>query len=106
MLSKILDICESLRDNIPPDDKPKDYYFEIKYEEKVIISLVKIYAYHDENDRIRHKKVYGNFEELPMTLKEYCNLLINIYEWKLMVGATGAIRTEGIVKRIKIQKIN
>ena len=103
---RIIKICEDIKEDIYTDTLPKDYYFEIKYEDKVIISLVKIYANHDENDRIRHEKVYGKVEELHMTLKEYCNLLIMIYEWKLMIGASGDIRTEEIVKRIKIQKIN
>lgn len=103
---RILDICESLKDNMLLYNSPKDYYFEIKYEDKVIISLVKIYDYRDDNNRIRHKKVYGEVKELPMSLKEYCNILIYIYEWKLMMGATGDIRTERIVNRIKILKIS
>ena len=61
---------------------------------------------HDEKGRIRHKNVYGKSEELQITLKEYCNLLINIYESKLMIGTTGAVRIERIFERIKIQKIN
>ena len=106
MLSKILDMCENLREDIPFDNIPKDYYFELKYEEKVIIRLVKIYQYHNDKGKIRHKKVYGKVEELNMSLKEYCNLLFFIYEGKLMIGGTGDIRTEGILKKIKILKIN
>lgn len=106
MFSKILEICENLKNDTSLDNKTKDYYFELKYEEKAIISLVKIYRYHDDHDRIRHKNIYGKTEELPMTLKEYANLLIDIYEWKLMIGLTGAVQTERMVKRIKIQKIN
>lgn len=45
MLSKILAICEDLQCDISLDNKPKDYYFELKYEDKVIVSLVKIYQY-------------------------------------------------------------
>ena len=99
-------MCEDLKEDMSLDNLPKDYYFELKYEEKAILSLVKIYRYHDDHDRIRHKKEYGKTKELQMTLKEYSNLLIDIYEWKLMMGATGAIQTERILKRIKIQKIN
>ena len=106
MLAKLLEICENLKEEIYSDNNLKDYYFELKYEEKAILRLVKIYRYHDDHDRIRHKKEYGKSKELQMTLKEYSNLLIDIYEWKLMMGATGAIQTERILKRIKIQKIN
>lgn len=102
MLSKILDICEDLKSDMHLDSIPKDYYFELKYEDKVIVSLVKIYECHDENDRVRHKRVYGNVDELNINLKEYCNLIRMIYEWKLMKGKTGAILTERIVDRIKI----
>ena len=105
MLSKILEICEDFICDISLDNTPKDYYFELKYEDKVIVSLVKIYECHDENDRVRHKRVYGKVDELNIDLKEYCNLIRMIYEWKLMKGATGAIRTERIVDRIKILEI-
>ena len=105
MLSKILDICKELRLDITLNNMLKDYYFELKYEDKAIISLVKIYKYHDENDRVRHKKVYDKCDELNMNLKEYCNLIRMIYEWKLMKGKTAAIRTERIVDRIKILEI-
>lgn len=105
MLSKILDMCENLQWDMSLDNKPKDYYFELKYKDKVILSLVKIYQYHDENDRVRHKRVYGKSDELNINLKEYCNLIRMIYEWKLMKGKTGAIRTERIVDRIKILEI-
>ncbi len=105
MLSKILNSCENLQWDISNDSMPKDYYFELKYEDKAIISLVKIYECHDENDRVRHKRVYGKVEELNINLKEYCNLIRMIYEWKLMKGKTAAIRTERIVDRIKILEI-
>lgn len=105
MLSKILDICEDLKNDMHLHSTPKDYYFEIKYEDKVIVSLVKIYKCHDENGRVRHKRVYGNVDELNINLKEYCNLIRMIYEWKLMKGKTGAIQTERMVDRIKILEI-
>ena len=105
MLSKILDMCETLRSNITRGSMPKDYYFELNYEDKAIISLVKIYECHDENDRVRHKNIYDEVEELNINLKEYCNLIRMIYEWKLMKGKTAAIRTERIVDRIKILEI-
>lgn len=105
MLSKILDICENLQWDISLDSMPKDYYFELKYEDKVIISLVKIYECHDVNNRVRHKRISGKCDELNMNLKEYCNLMRSIYEWKLMIGKTGAIQTERIVDRIKILEI-
>lgn len=105
MLSKILDICEDLKCDISLDNIPKDYYFEIKYEDKVIVSLVKIISIHDENDRVRHKRVYGNVDELNINLKEYCNLIRMIYEWKLTKGKIGAIQTERIVDKIKILEI-
>ena len=106
MLAKLLEICENLKEEIYSDNNLKDYYFELKYEEKAIVTLVKTYMGHDEKGRIRHKNVYGKSKELEITLKEYCNLLIEIYEWKLMIGKTGAVRTERTVARIKIQKIN
>lgn len=106
MLAKLLEICENLKEEIYSDNNLKDYYFELKYEEKAIVTLVKTYMGHDEKGRIRHKNVYGKSEELQITLKEYCNLLINIYESKLMIGTTGAVRIERIFERIKIQKIN
>lgn len=105
MLSKILDICEDLKNDMHLNSIPKDYYFELKYEDKVIVSLVKIYKCHDENDRVRHKRVYSKCDELNINLKEYCNLIRMIYEWKLMIGKTGAIQTERMVDRIKILKI-
>ena len=97
MLSKILDICEDHKCDVTLDSMPKDYYFELKYEDNVIVSL---YECHDENNRVRHKRVYGKCDELNMNLKEYCNLIRSIYEWKLMKGATGAIRTERIIYRV------
>ena len=105
MLSKILDICEDHKCDVTLDSMPKDYYFELKYEDNVIVSLVKIYECHDENGRVRHKRVCGICDELNMNLKEYCNLKRRIYEWKLMKGATGAIRTERKIDRIKILEI-
>lgn len=105
MLSKILDMCDDLKNDMHLNSTPKDYYFEIKYEDKVIVSLVKIYKCHDENGRVRHKRVYGKCDELNINLKEYCNLIRMIYEWKLMKGKTGAIRTERMVERIKILEI-
>jgi hypothetical protein len=105
-MRRIKKICDYITRDIYSDTKLKDYYFEIKYEEKLIISLIKIYAYYDdEKDRIRHKKIYGKVEELNMNLKEYCNLIINIYEWKLAIGKTSDIQTEKLAEKIKIQYI-
>lgn len=99
-------ICEDITRDIYSDTELKDYYFEIKYEEKLIISLIKIYEYYDdEKDRIRHKKIYGRVEEFNMDLKDYCNLIINIYNWKLSKGKTSDIQSERLAEKIEIQYI-
>lgn len=105
-LSTILEPCREVRDNGHIDIDAKDYYFDVEYiDNKIIIKLIHIYQYTDDNNRIKHNKVSKKIAEINASIEEFCNVLIDIYEIKLQVGCIGDIQLENLIKRIHVNKI-
>ncbi|MBR3112559.1 MAG: hypothetical protein IKH29_02455 [Methanobrevibacter sp.] len=105
-LSTILEPCKEIRDNGYIDIDAKDYYFDVEYiDNNIIIKLIHIYQYTDDNNRIKHNKVSKKITAINASIEEFCNVLIEIYETKLQVGYTGNIQLENLIKRINVNKI-
>ena len=106
-LSTILEPCKEVRDNGHIDVDAKDYYFDVEYiDNNIIIQLIHIYQYTDDNNHIKHKKVSKKITEINASIKEFCNVIIEIYEIKLQVRGIGSIQLENLIKRIHVNKIN
>lgn len=105
-LSTILEPCREVRDNGHIDIDAKDYYFDVEFiDNKIIIKLIHIYQYADDNNRIKHNNVSKKIAEINASIEEFCNVLIDIYEIKLQVGCIGDIQLEYLIKRINVNKI-
>lgn len=105
-LSTILEPCREVRDNGQIDIDAKDYYFDVEFiDNKIIIELIHIYQYTDDNNRIKHNNVSKKIAEINASIEEFCNVLIDIYEIKLQVGCIGDIQLEYLIKRINVNKI-
>ena len=96
-------ICENIIDNSQYDRNAHDYYFEISYDNNLKIDLVHIYQYYNEDNKIKHKRTYKRIDQIDMSLKEYCDFLIQFYESKLNMEELGTPRRK-VYKRIKIRR--
>lgn len=106
-LSTVLQPCREIQGYGRYDKESKDHFFEIEYvDDKIIINLIHIYQYSDDNNRIRHKRVSKEVAEIKATMEEFCNIIIGIYESKLQIGLTGDVQTENLIKRIHVNKFN
>ena len=100
---KIIDCCEHIEDYALYDHKAISHHFEIKYKEnQVIINLYYTYIINDKyKTKQQEQKIIHN-----ITLEEFCNFIIYVYETKLHIGEFSIpIQRENIIKNMKIEKI-
>lgn len=96
---KIIDYCKDIEDNMLYDHQSISHYYTISYNNnKVTISLLNTDTYN--NTKIQEKKVINN-----ITLKEFTNFVINVYELKLRSKQYSNIELENIIDKITIKTI-
>lgn len=99
---EIMDYCKYIERNGLYDYKAKSRHYDITYDNnKVIISLFNNYVVNDKiKTKCQETKIIND-----ITLKEFCNYVISVYEFKLHIGETSDIELESLVKKIQIKNI-
>lgn len=99
----IMFACYDMDDYCPRerDVHSRSYEIEYKTNNTVEVSLIDIYVVNNKfQKKCKHKKTFYN-----VSLKDFFNFTIDIYNAKMNIGSFGDIQFEDMLKKIEIKNI-